>query len=96
MFPMSEYKFVRFQKSKAKNKKYSAIIKKKDGDNPREYILNFGDKRYQQFEDTTGLKLYSSLNHFDNKRKDNYHSRHSKNVKQGIFSPTYFSMEFLW
>jgi hypothetical protein len=95
---MSEYKMIRFQKSKAKNKKYAAILSKIccNTIKKKEYILNFGDKRYQQYEDKTGLNLYSKLDHFDKKRRNNYHSRHSKNVKQGIFSPAYFSMEYLW
>ena len=48
------------KKSNKKNKKY--MIQTDSG------IVHFGDKRYEQFEDTTGLGLYSYLNHKDKKR----------------------------
>ena len=41
---------ITFEKSKVKNKKYAAIL-------PNGKIVNFGDKRYQQYEDRTPLKL---------------------------------------
>lgn len=38
--------------------------------------VDFGDKRYQQYEDRTGLNLYSNLNHYDKHRRELYHKRH--------------------
>ena len=64
---------MKFEKSKLKNKKYSVIT-------PKGKKINFGDKRFQQFKDSTGLGLYSDLDHNDKKRKKNYCKR-SGNIK---------------
>lgn len=93
IYPKKDYKFVRFEKSKAKHKKYVAIlINKKTG---RQKIINFGDKRYQQYKDSTGLGLYSHLDHNDSKRRANYRKRHSANSLQP-YSANYFSYYYLW
>jgi hypothetical protein len=93
IYPKKDYKFVRFEKSKAKNKKYVAIlINKATG---REKRINFGDKRYQQYKDSTGLGLYSHLNHNDPKRRANYRKRHGAN-SLAPYSANYFSYYYLW
>tara|TARA_R110001592_G_scaffold303747_1_gene575944 strand:- start:9506 stop:9754 length:249 start_codon:yes stop_codon:yes gene_type:complete len=56
--------------------------------------IQFGDKRYQQYKDTTPLKLYSSKNHLDKKRRTSYHARHNLNYE--AFSPGAFSKKYLW
>jgi len=83
-----------FKKSEAKNKKYAAILKNKQTGAIRK--LNFGDTRYQQYKDTTGLGLYSNLDHGDKQRRANYRIRHAKDIKQGYYSSGFFSMEYLW
>ena len=70
---------------------------------PKGKKINFGDKRFQQFKDTTGLGLYSDLDHNDKKRKKNYCKRSgnikdkkgnlTKNDKE---SPNYYARKFLW
>ena len=93
-YSMREYTFVKFERAKAKNKKYNAIIRnKKTG---REKRIPFGDKRYQHFRDSTGLGLYSSKNHGDVKRRANYRSRHQGKVKAGYYSAGYFALTKLW
>jgi hypothetical protein len=89
-----EYKFIGFQASKANHKKYAAIIQHKS--TMRKRIINFGDNRYQQYKDITGLGLYSSKDHLDTKRRDSYKTRHQKDIKDGFFSAGYFSMKYLW
>lgn len=74
------------KKSTMKNKKYMAVFK--DGKK-----VHFGDNRYQQFKDKTTLKLYSHLDHGDEKRKKAYYSRHGKAEP---YSAKYFSHRFLW
>jgi predicted DNA-binding protein (MmcQ/YjbR family) len=93
-FSKSDYDFEKFEKSKANNKKYAVLLKNKK--NKKNIRLNFGDVRYQQYRDTTGLKLYSHLNHNDTKRRTNYRKRHSGFIKPGFYSPGYFSMNYLW
>ena len=88
--------YMNFKKSKVKNKKYSVIT-------PKGKKIDFGDKRFQQFKDTTGLGLYSDLDHNDKKRKKNYCKRSgnikdkkgdlTKNDKE---SANYYARTYLW
>lgn len=90
---------LKFVKSPRKNKKYRAIYSKGD----RVYTTDFGDNRYQHYEDKTGLGLYSHLDHKNETRRRNYRKRHkaikdkfgriAKDVK---YSPAWFSWNFLW
>jgi hypothetical protein len=101
----ADYKFLRFEKSKKEGKKYNAVLirrtpnpNKKTG---REVRVPFGDKNYEQYKDTTGLGLYSHLNHLDSKRRTAYRIRHAKDgkalpSKEGYYSPGAFSMSVLW
>ena len=45
--------------------------------------------------DSTGLKLYSRLDHNDDKRRKNYLARHEK-TRHKRFSPSWLSAVFLW
>jgi len=76
-----------FEKSKVKNKKYVAIL-------PDGKRVNFGDKRYQQYEDRTPLKLYSSLDHHDKERRNRYYERHNKDYHK--YSADWLSKKYLW
>lgn len=95
---------VRIEKAKAKNKKYTAIVKNKI--TKKERKVNFGDSRYENFRDSTPLKLYSHKNHGDKKRRDAYFSRHSgtkskteaikKEKSKGKITAKLMSHKFLW
>jgi hypothetical protein len=74
-----------FKKSSKKNKKYDVFKNKK-------FIVSFGDKRYQQYNDKIGL--FKNLNHNDEKRKNNYYSRFGKDAKNE--TAKYFSHKYLW
>jgi len=87
---------MKFEKSKEKNKKYA--IKTPSGN-----IVNFGDKRYQHFKDTTGLGLYSKLDHNDKTRQKSYCKRSGgiKDKKGNLtkndkYSPNALSRKYLW
>lgn len=87
------YELHHFEPARAKNKKYSAIlINPKTKKTKR---INFGDKRYQQYTDSTGLGLYSHLDHNDPDRRRRYRARHAKTAR-GEFPPCWFSWHFLW
>lgn len=88
-----EYDFIRFEESKSKNKKYDAILKHKESG--KEKRVPFGDKKYEQYEDNTGLGLYSKMDHHDEKRREKYKKRHSKD-KDSKFSSGFFSDQYLW
>jgi hypothetical protein len=90
-----EYDFVKFEKAKAKNKKYSAILRNKT--TKKTVRVNFGDSRYEQYKDSTGLGLWSHKNHLDVKRRKNYRLRHANHAgRPGFYSPGRFSYEKLW
>jgi hypothetical protein len=87
------YKLINFRKSKTKNKKYDAILMDKKT-NKLKYVP-FGDVRYQQYKDATGLNIYSNKDTMDIKRRDLYRKRHAGEEKNK-FSSGYFSYYYLW
>ena len=99
--PASRFTLKKFRKSKTRHKKYDAIIV--DIKTRKEYIVPFGDNRYEHFRDTTGLGLYSKYDHNDKERRDRYRARHRAiKLKDGTpaykkkYSPAWFSYNFLW
>ena len=70
---------------------------------PSGKLIHFGDKRYQHFKDTTPLKLYSNLDHGDEKRRDSYLKR-AKGIrnKDGFKTyknkntANYYAINYLW
>lgn len=74
-----------FRESTRKNKKYDVF---KDG----EYVISFGDKRYQHYFDKLGL--YRDMNHFDKKRRKSYYKRFG--LYAVPYSAKYFSHKYLW
>ena len=93
-FSKEEFELKGFEKAKAKHKMYNAILVNKK--TKREKRIPFGDNRYENFRDITGLDLYPQLIHGDMKRRKAYHERHKKDMKDGYFSAGYFSMKYLW
>jgi len=88
----NEYKFIRFEKSKSKTKKYDAIlINKKTGNMKR---VPFGDNRYKHYQDRV-LGLYSNLDHLDNKRRQLYRNRHN-GEQNNKYSSGYWAWYYLW
>ena len=89
----SDYKFIEFKKSNTKHKKYDAILMNKKTSKLKK--VPFGDNRYEQYKDSTGLGIYTKLNHNDSKRRALYRQRH-EGEEQNKFSSGYFSLRFLW
>ena len=87
---------VEFKKSTRKNNKY--MVKTPSGK-----WIHFGQRTAQHFKDSTGLGLYSHLDHGDKKRRASYLAR-AKGIKnkQGNLtwknkeSSNYYSIRFLW
>jgi hypothetical protein len=98
-------RIVRFEKGPFP-KKYTAHVQDKKTRKTRR--LHFGDRRYQQYKDTTPLKLYKSKNHGTRKRRQRYYARHSgtKNKQRAIaketkksrgrYTPKLLSHKYLW
>jgi len=85
------------RKSSRKNKKYMVF------NNRLGSWVHFGDPRYQQYRDTTPLRLYSHLDHNDTGRRRNYLQRHhGVSTKKKALSKTrvgsakYYSTKYLW
>ena len=74
-----------FKISTKKNKKYDAYL---NGN----YIISFGDLRYQHYFDKIGA--YSHLNHHNSKRRYNYYQRFG--IDSNPNTAKYFSHNYLW
>jgi hypothetical protein len=88
----NDYIHIGFSKSLTKNKKYDAILKNKKSGKIKK--ISFGDIRYGQFFDNTGLNLYTNLNHGDKVRRRLYYNRHG--ISAPLYSSKWFSHKFLW
>lgn len=94
-YARTDYTLVRFERSHLPNKKYDAVLRNRHtGKLTR---IPFGDSRYEQFKDTTGLGLWSHKDHGDNVRRRAYWDRHRKDMDYNdIFTAGYFSKKYLW
>lgn len=66
-------------------KKYYALVNGKK--------VYFGDQRYDQYYDKLGY--YYDNNHFDDRRRSLFWSRHHKSIDK-IGTPGWFSLHILW
>ena len=73
--------------SNVKGKKYDVY---KDG----KKVCSFGAISYEHYHDKIGY--YSSKNHNDTKRRDNYKKRHQHDKLTDKTKPGYFAMKYLW
>jgi hypothetical protein len=89
----NDYKFIEFKKSKTKHKKYDAVLMHKKTNKLK--VVPFGDARYEQFKDSTGLGIYSHLNNNDSKRRTSYRRRHD-GEQHNKYSSGYFAYNYLW
>ena len=97
-------KIIKFKKSERNGKKYMVIVENKKTGKQR--TLHFGATGYEQFKDSTPLKLYSKGNHGDPNRRRNYFNRHSgtpyknkavhKESQTGLYTPKLLSHIYLW
>ena len=89
-----DYLLLGFEVSKNPNKKYDAILLNKNTSKTKR--VGFGSKNplMEQYRDTTGLGVYSNLDHNDKKRLASYRARFKND--QPKYSPNYFSWNYLW
>lgn len=86
-------RFLRFEKSSKKHKKYMAILQ--DLESQELKRVHFGDMRYQHYQDRTYLNLYENLNHMDEDLRNVFRQRH-KQEAQKMYSSMYFMVHYLW
>lgn len=84
------------EQSKRKDKKYQARLKS----DPNGKVVHFGAIKvdgtpYEQYRDSTPLKLYKKYDHYDVDRMIRYHMRHQKDINGGFNAGTLSAM-FLW
>lgn len=85
-----------FKESTMKNKKY--MVKTPSG-----RWIHFGAREMEHFRDSTGLGLFTHLNHGDKERRRRYLAR-AKGIKDkngnltwnNPESPNYYSIRYLW
>ena len=99
-------RLVKIIKPTVKNKKYTAIVENKKTNTQRK--ISFGGLGYEQYKDSTKLKLYAKNNHGDINRRNNYFNRHSgtpnkndainKEIKKskGLYNAKILSHVYLW
>jgi len=56
--------------------------------------VQFGHKDYGQYKDKTPLKLYSSKDTLDKKKRKSYRARH--NYEKPKYSAGWFALKYLW
>jgi len=93
-YSKSDYVLLGFNRSTRANKKYDAILIKKN--THKTVRVPFGDNRYQQYKDSTGLRLYSHLDHNDKTRRANYWNRHRKDIDLDNYTAGNFALKYLW
>jgi len=93
-YSKNDYKLIGYKKSNTKNKMYDGILQNKQ--TGRTVSIPFGDKRYENYQDKTGLNLYPQLIHNDKERRRLYRLRHKKDLKDGYYSAGMFSWNLLW
>ena len=93
-YKKSHYKLLGYEKSNKPNKMYNAILQRKNS--PKIIRVPFGSTKHENYHDLTGLNLYPHLIHGDKKRRRLYRSRAKGLVKDGYYSPSWFSLTQLW
>jgi hypothetical protein len=68
-------RLIKIVKSTVKGKKYTAIVENLR--TKKHHRISFGARGYEQYKDSTQLKLYAKMNHGDKKRRRNYFNRFS-------------------
>ena len=90
------YSIMQFAKSTLKGKKYMLVA-------PNGKTIHFGSLSNEHYKDSTGLGLYTHLNHNDEKRRKSYLAR-AKGIKnkngnltyKNKNSSNYYSIRYLW
>ena len=95
---------VRIERSRARHKKYTAIVRSKTTGRTRR--VNFGDSRYAQYMDRTPLRAFTAKDHRNVARRRNYFRRHSgvasksqalrRERASGKYTPKLLSHMYLW
>lgn len=87
------FRHIRFERSKKTGKKYDAIIE--DCKTRKTQRIPFGNIQLSHYQDTTGLKIYSHLDHHDEKKRKDYLEAYKK-TNSLKYSSSWYSYIYLW
>ena len=93
---MEKYILIKITQSKDSNRKYDANIM--NTNNGKITLVPFGNVHKRHYRDTTELKTYKHLDHWDLKKREEYIEQ-NKNKFEGIknkFTSDYFTARFLY
>ena len=92
----SKYMLMKITNSKDGNKKYDAHIA--NTENGKMTIIPFGNINKRHYRDTTALRTYKHLDHWDLKKRDEYIETNKKKFEgmKNKFSSDYFTAKFLY
>ena len=90
-YDKSIYKMEGFEKSEKPDKKYYAKLR--NSKTGRISKVHFGQRGSSTYKDSTGLKRDPV--HGDAKRRKAFRARHKGFLKEGFYSPSFFSFYFL-
>jgi len=93
-YSKKEHKILGYEKSHRAGKMYNAMLLKKGSS--KLIKVPFGDNKMGNYQDKTGLNLYPKLIHNDKKRRKAFRDRHKGYLKEGYYSPSWFSYYILW
>ena len=93
-YSKKDHKIFGYEKSHRVGKMYNAMLLKKGS--PKLIKVPFGDNKMGNYQDKTGLNLYPKLIHGDKKRRKAFQARMKHNLKEGYYSPSFFSYYILW
>lgn len=93
-YSKKDHKIFGYQRSRTTGKMYDAILLKK-GSN-KLIRLPFGSSSNENYQDKTGLNLYPHLIHNDKKRRKAFRARAKGFLRDGYYSPSWFSYYILW
>lgn len=93
-YSKKDYKFLGFKKSDKKDKMYYALLVNIYTN--KLVKVHFGHNKMGNYRDITGLNAYPNLIHNDLERRRRFQARHKGYLKDGYYSPSFFSYYYLW
>lgn len=93
-YKKTDYKLLGYEKATRKRKMYNALLERKT--DKKIIRVPFGDNQMENYHDKTGLDLYPQLIHGDKERRRRFRIRSKGYIKDGYYSPGFFSYYILW
>tara|TARA_R110000822_G_C15001173_1_gene460805 strand:+ start:210 stop:494 length:285 start_codon:yes stop_codon:yes gene_type:complete len=91
-YKKSDYQLMGYEKAKNTKKKYDGILKRKS--DKKIIRVPFGAVGYGNYSDNSGLNLYKGTG--NKTKRDAYLARHKNDIKEGYYSPGFFSIRIFW